>query len=417
MLHHRLTESDHGHVVLMKPLRYGGGVAMSGLLPLSFGAPALLAALALLIAIWWLLRLTPPRPREVDFPPTRLLAELMKREETPARSPWWLTLLRLAAAAAIILALAEPIWRQVVERDAGSGPMWVIVDNGWPSAAGWDARVAVAEQKLDRATSNKRPVVLVATADGQRQQAVATSADEARQRLRALRPRPYVSDRAILAGMLSEAAKKTPPGEIIWLTDDIDDGSGTALADVLSAAAGDAPVTLYRRTDNVPLGLANAVNDPDMLTVDVLRTPGLAPQSGAIEARDLKGFVIGSAAYAFKRGENSTTARFDLPVELRNEISRLDIAGQPTAGAVQLLDDRWRRRTVGLLASDAAESAQPLLASLHYLTRALNPLCQCPHARRYRYRRNGRRADLAEHFGNSDGRYRYLAGNDPAGTR
>jgi len=32
-------------------------------------------------------------PREVTFPPTRLLLELLKREETPAKTPWWLILL------------------------------------------------------------------------------------------------------------------------------------------------------------------------------------------------------------------------------------------------------------------------------------------------------------------------------------
>jgi hypothetical protein len=31
-----------------------------------------------------------------------------------------------------------------------------------------------------------------------------------------------------------------------------------------------------------------------------------------------------------------------LPVELRNEIVRVDVAGSETAGAVQLLDERWK---------------------------------------------------------------------------
>ncbi len=62
---------------------------------LSFGAPLVLAGLLALPAIWWLLRLTPPRPTDGDLPPLRILERVLKREETPARSPWWLTLLRL----------------------------------------------------------------------------------------------------------------------------------------------------------------------------------------------------------------------------------------------------------------------------------------------------------------------------------
>ena len=40
---------------------------------------------------------------------------------------------------------------------------------------------------------------------------------------------------------------------------------------------------------------------------------------------------------------------------------------------MQLLDKRWRRRSVGVVTGATAETAQPLLASTYYLTRALNP--------------------------------------------
>ena len=61
----------------------------------AFAFPAVLTALVLLPAIWWLLRLTPPKPLTEAFPPFAILASIMKREETPAQSPWWLTLLRM----------------------------------------------------------------------------------------------------------------------------------------------------------------------------------------------------------------------------------------------------------------------------------------------------------------------------------
>jgi hypothetical protein len=55
---------------------------------LSFGAPYILGALIILPVIWWLLRVTPPLPRTVVFPPLRLLLGLSGKEETPARTPW-----------------------------------------------------------------------------------------------------------------------------------------------------------------------------------------------------------------------------------------------------------------------------------------------------------------------------------------
>ena len=39
----------------------------------SFAAPLALIGLASLPFIYWLLRVTPPRPREIVFPPTQIL--------------------------------------------------------------------------------------------------------------------------------------------------------------------------------------------------------------------------------------------------------------------------------------------------------------------------------------------------------
>ena len=80
---------------------------MLALGPLSFAVPWALAALVLLPAIWWLLRLTPPAPWRVLFPPVRLLMKLVHRDETSARSPPWLLILRLALVTAVIIASAH----------------------------------------------------------------------------------------------------------------------------------------------------------------------------------------------------------------------------------------------------------------------------------------------------------------------
>jgi hypothetical protein len=56
-----------------------------------------------------------------------------------------------------------------------------------------------------------------------------------------------------------------------------------------------------------------------------------------------------------------------------NDIARLEISGERSAGAVQLLDKRWRRRAIGIVSGSTNDTAQPLLASTFYLTRALAP--------------------------------------------
>ncbi|MEQ9572613.1 MAG: BatA domain-containing protein, partial [Nitratireductor sp.] len=72
---------------------------------LAFGQPLVLLGLLTLPVIWWLLRFPPPKPQAEIFPPLRILARVLKKEETPHQSPWWLTLLRLVMAALVIVAL------------------------------------------------------------------------------------------------------------------------------------------------------------------------------------------------------------------------------------------------------------------------------------------------------------------------
>lgn len=129
---------------------------------IAFAAPWLLTALVLLPVIWWLLRVTPPAPKRIDFPPLRLLLGILPKEETPDRTPIWLLLMRMLAAALIILALAQPLLNP--SGIAGSGPLLLFVDDGWGSARHWEERQRALSDALAQAEREGRPVRLIPTA-------------------------------------------------------------------------------------------------------------------------------------------------------------------------------------------------------------------------------------------------------------
>src|SRR2546421_12082435 len=116
---------------------------MLGLGPLAFPSPGRRAPLAALPVIWWLLRVTPPAPRRIAFPAIRLLLGLTPREATPARTPWWLILLRTVLAALVILALAHPALNPQ-NRLARTGPGAPIGAYGWAAAGDWTRRQTMA---------------------------------------------------------------------------------------------------------------------------------------------------------------------------------------------------------------------------------------------------------------------------------
>ena len=345
---------------------------MISALSLGFTEPLVLTGLITLPALWWLLRLIPPRPRRIDFPPTRLLFAIVPREETPARTPWWLTLLRLALAATIIIAAAGPLWHPPVTATKTRAPLAILFDDGWTAASTWEVRLRTADDIVMRAADDRRAVALLPLSQGARDISLET-ADSARVRLQQIKPVPYRVDRAETLPSLSRFLSTDPEIELVWLSDGIDLGNGATFVANLEQTVGHHPLTIVTGGIPQPRALNEADNAAGALAVKVLRaTPG-APDTGTVRALDLKGLPLGEAQFTFRPADRETEARFELPVELRNEITRLEIAGERSAGAVQLLDKRSRRRTVGIVSGANADVAEPLLSSSYYLQRALEP--------------------------------------------
>ncbi|QRG08824.1 DUF4159 domain-containing protein [Xanthobacter dioxanivorans] len=341
-------------------------------LPLAFSAPLLLTAFLALPLLWFLLRVVPPKPREMAFPPMRLLLGIAPKEESAARTPWWLTALRLLLAALIILAAAGPIWNPPAAAPARGGPLVLIIDQGWPAAASWDARRNAAGALIDEAETNGRGVALIPTGDVPRDATLLTPA-AARDRLRSLEPVPYGPARREALALAQRVLGGEPEAGIVFICDGVDLGADPDLAQGFAALGGAGRLLVVGGGVAAPLALAGADNGAEALTVKVLRPDGGAPRAGQVAARDMRGLSLGEVPFTFPEGSSETEARFDMPVEIRNEVARLEISGEHSAGAVQLLDKRWRRRTVGIVSGTSTDTGQPLLAPTYYLSRALGP--------------------------------------------
>ena len=167
---------------------------MIGTLPLAFAQPLVLIGLLALPMLWWLLRLVPPRPRRINFPPTRILFEIAPKEETPSRTPWWLTLLRLLLATLIIIAAAGPLWNPPLTTSQASAPLALLIDDDWAAAATWDTRVRTAEDLIARAETDGRGVAIIPLSDVGRDISLETPG-AARVRMRQLKPKPHTVER------------------------------------------------------------------------------------------------------------------------------------------------------------------------------------------------------------------------------
>ncbi len=341
--------------------------------PLAFTIPTVLVALAGLPVLYYLLRVTPPRPRRVPFPPLRLILDLRPKDETAAHTPWWLLALRLTIAAAIILAMAGPIFNPLPAGAGKSGPLLVVLDDGWPTAPTWDLRMAAATEQIAEAGRCGVPVAVVATSEAGRE-IIASDATHALEHLRAMKPLPFIPDRLALIAAIGKFIASEPKANLVWVADGVERGHAREFAEKLAALVPGAVLATNGQTVRV---LAGPENKSGELAVRVLRSSTQGPAQGVVRALDLKGLSIGEARFDFTgpdaKSATETKAKFDLPVDLRNEIARLEILDERSAGAVSLLDERWKRRRVGVVSGETADVSLPLLAPNYYLVKALSP--------------------------------------------
>ncbi|MDP3547333.1 MAG: BatA domain-containing protein, partial [Phreatobacter sp.] len=281
-------------------------------LPLAFASPLVLFALAALPALWWLLRLVPPRPRRVRFPPTRILMDIAPKEETPSNSPWWLTLLRLLLAAIIIIAMAGPMWNPPAATSGSRGPVLLMLDDGWPSAASFEQRLRVAADIVASAESAGRAVALVPMARPVIDIPLETPSS-VRERLRSLEPMPHTPDRAAIMPAIQKFLTAQPEAEIVWLTDGVDTGRAKAFVDLMAPLVAGRAMTIFNGGTASPLALTGAANSAGGFSAKVLRADAGRAMAGRVRALDSRGLPLGEVAFAFEDGRNEADVRFELP--------------------------------------------------------------------------------------------------------
>ncbi len=340
---------------------------------IAFLSAPLLGMLLLLPLLWWILRVSPPAPRLVRFPAIRLLFGLRQDEETPARTPLWLLILRMILAALIILAFAHPLLNPSAGR-GGSGPLLIVVDDGWAAARDWRLRREAIEALLDGAARDERPVALLTTAAFPTREAppplALQRAEDVRAAIRALEPKPWPVDREAAVRRL-DGFTLTEPAAVTWFAEGID-GPGIAALTQRLQRFGRLEVITDPRGETARL-LRPPRRDGLALTLVAERAAAIGPESLIIQGTGADGRTLLREELSFGPEATRAEVRRELPSEISNALTAMRIEGEQTAGATFLLDEGWRRRPVGIATAGTVRAGHPLLDDLHYLVRALAP--------------------------------------------
>ena len=336
--------------------------------PIGFATPLLLLGLIALPVLWLLLRAVPPAPIRRRFPGVALLLGLQDDDAETDKTPWWLLLLRMAAIAAAIIAFAGPVLNPV-QRQAGSGPLLVALDATWADARDWPRRLDRVSSLLDEAGRDGRPVALIRLTDTPTEIAF-QAADAVAPRLVGIAPQAWAPrDLGAWAGALPEGGFDT-----FWLSDGLDH---PGRADLMAAFSAKGAVTVFESPRPVlalrPAGFADGA-----IQIAATRLPAADPLTVEVSARgpDPAGIEreLARLPLDFGLGEAEARNALTLPPELRNRITRFEIAGLRSAGAVTLTDDSLKRRKVALIGGREDREGLQLLSPTHYLRQALEPV-------------------------------------------
>lgn len=334
---------------------------------LFFAAPLALLAFAALPLLIWLLRATPPPPARRVFPPLRLLLDVRTDESQRHRAPWWLVALRAILASLLILGFARPSWRPPEAAAATSGPLLVVIDDGWTSAPRWAAVRAAALSAIEEtAQRSGGPVTVLTTAprSGEPGPLEAVAPADAKARVMRLQPVAWRPDRKAAGERL--AAYQQTGGRVVWISDGLADPSDAGFAARLRAIG---PLTL-RMPEETANALTRVETTAEGVTVRIRRGPD-GPVAGAVAVETAEGRSLGASEFSFPAGSFELGVTVPLPAEIAARVAKARLVGEASAGAVRWLPTGSGRPVVGL--SAAAGGDQPLLRELYYLERAVQP--------------------------------------------
>ena len=121
-----------------------------------------------------------------------------------------------------------------------TSPLALLIDDGFPAAGTWDARMRTADDLINRAETDGRGVALIPLSETGREIGFETPG-AARVRLKQIKPKPYAVQRSDALPGLTRFFGATADVETVWLSDGVDLGGGSEFVAALGRAGRNAP--------------------------------------------------------------------------------------------------------------------------------------------------------------------------------
>lgn len=344
---------------------------------LTFAAPWVLLGLAGLPLLWRMLKSMPQKPREELLPSMRFLKDIEIESKHPDNMPVWQKALMVSLIGAALIAMAGPQFDHL-DQAPGQGPIALVVDNDWTSASDWSGARREMNYIIDQAENDGRELFILSTTPNENDAPLEflgpMSAEEAREALAGIQPQPWSVDREEALSLIEAAEALDDSGNmhVNWLTNGLSD---PFVAEFMEELGELGSLTVIENSRDITSYLIRppAINgNVFSVTVDRIDTDG--PENIVLTVTDQGGNTLSQAELNFENGAQTGEALFEMSPEERSQIAQISIDGENTAGAVVMMDERYRTRPVGLLRDmQSGASVQALLDEGNYVEQAIDP--------------------------------------------
>lgn len=343
---------------------------------ITFTYPWVLFSLLTLPAFYWLIRITPPKPKSIAFSAVQFLLGLKDKEETTISTPWWLLLLRLMIAALVIISIAQPkIFSEATVQ--GDGPVVLLVDNDWASAVHWQVIEEKATSILNNLKTENRLVYLVPLAGWPLQPPSPFTTDrpeQALEKLASLKPVSWDIEKNYLDTLLKNIRTLKNANYDLISDATISGSAPDAYMTFLQTLDQIGTLTIYKADRELsPIVIETPRYDNGGMIVPVHKIKGGEISGGALIVKSLEGYILAQQEFTFDDDQDQIDVSLKFPNDIYNKIKSLQILENQSAASIYFMDARNKRKNVGLVVTEQSNPAQTLLSESHYLEKALAP--------------------------------------------
>ncbi len=352
---------------------------------LQFLSPFMLGFLLLLPALWWLLKIIPPKPKHVKFAGTFLLKDIKEKDHEKRSMPLWLLLLRMAIITLFIIAFAGPFYNNQEQTDKASAPISIIIiDNGWSAAQNWSAiKSDLTSLSKKRALENEETLYLLTTTKASNQALEPkplNGLNDIAGTIETLSVNPWQNTFIHVQKQMNSLTKRHADFNLYYMDDgylgeqEIDFLNAQDNLNFYTVKDATALIMIDKNTNEAP-SIYNALNSDDVFrdaSHRLVKSRNDAIDQGTILLNTRANTNIPSP-FEFAEDETRHPIKTgELPEDIADQVKALSIQGQNHLGGSYHFTQDSAPKTIGLLGNDLGDK-RDFLNGYFYIDKALSP--------------------------------------------